>query len=392
MDQTYGYGKGDFHLDSLRARQERQFDRDLRYFVGFMPSVNSDEILSSLDNVVKEKAVLHANLDLIKKAKLRCQLNKLQLGDIPRFVQRECQIGSMHLKKKLQREERAQEGWESQKLGKVLSKTRIETLGRNFLEFIVSAEQRFPLLFAEGQRHEFFKFKAKKGRAVQVSGASCQRSIRNMLSKLKLKERRRRKKNDRLKPRLWQIAGAKCFQKSKDKGKINNFLKENKAYKPLRRSNKRFKKNLMCIQTQPNMEIDSHNCSPTSIPRFRKCSTKGCFEISKKKINFLDRTKSVKKNRSCRNLLNSKNSNKTGGILRKYGSNQNLRNNWGARGINTNLQKENATRMTKTGSAFFLRRKVFKRQKTQPNIRQKGLGRFFSVKAIQSKQRIQTSS
>lgn len=389
MEQTYGYGKGDFHLDSLRARQERQFDRDLRYFVGFMPSVKSNEILSSLDNVVKEKAVLHANLNLKKKSKLRGQLKKLKLGDIPNFVQKNCQIGSMHLKKKLRKEERAQEGWDSQKLGKTLSKTKIETLGRNFLEFIVSAEQRFPLLFAEGQKHEFFKFKAKKAKKLQMTGASCQKNVRNMLSKLKLKERRMKKQNQNSQSKLWRIKNKKYQSSLINPKKTNNFVKNQKLEKKPSKNRKIDTKNsIMSFESKWVYNLDQNNGSPISIPKMKTCNTEGCFEIARKPINSLQNIKKLERNRSFKNKLSThKNS---FNYFPNYGSHKKFNLNT-KNPKNIISEKENHKTIIKTGSAFFFRKKVFKRKNTKNNIKKKGLKNSFSIKAIRSQEWNKTS-
>ena len=62
-----GYGQGDFHLDTLRTQQEKQFEKDLKYFVQFLPSIQENEIITSVDRVIKRKILKHANVNYQQK-------------------------------------------------------------------------------------------------------------------------------------------------------------------------------------------------------------------------------------------------------------------------------------------------------------------------------------
>lgn len=81
-----------------------------------------------------------------------------------------------------------------------LSEAKLEKLGKNYLDFIASAESRFPLLFGrEAQIKKFKKFNAAKleyqqgSRGGKYSELGTKRDILNKLSQNKLMERRLKK-------------------------------------------------------------------------------------------------------------------------------------------------------------------------------------------------------
>lgn len=81
-----------------------------------------------------------------------------------------------------------------------LSETKLEKLGKNYLDFIASAESKFPLLFGrDAQIRKFKKFKAAKleyqqgARGGKYSELGTKKDILNKLSQNKLLERRLKK-------------------------------------------------------------------------------------------------------------------------------------------------------------------------------------------------------
>jgi hypothetical protein len=113
-----------------------------------------------------------------------------------------------------------------------LSESRLEHLGKNYLDFIASAESRFPLLFGkEAQIRKFKKFKASKleyqhgARGGKYSELGTKKDIINKLSQNKLLERRLKKEKSK-----------KLYHKSAFR---SNTLKNIKSKKFLSRTNSR---------------------------------------------------------------------------------------------------------------------------------------------------------
>lgn len=102
-----------------------------------------------------------------------------------------------------------------------MSEAKLEKLGKNYLDFIASAESRFPLLFGrEARIRKFKKFKAAKleyqegARGGKYSELGTKKDILNKLSQNKLLERRLKKellkKNGRFGINvLWQSEGSR---------------------------------------------------------------------------------------------------------------------------------------------------------------------------------------
>lgn len=104
MDIATSYPLRNYHIDSMSSRQERQFDKDLKYFVHFLPNEQSTHFVKSVEKVMKRKAVYHANVQLKKKRKLRLNIQGMGIEEMPKFLKQECKLGSQELKNKLKQE------------------------------------------------------------------------------------------------------------------------------------------------------------------------------------------------------------------------------------------------------------------------------------------------
>ena len=144
---------------------------------------------------------------------------KISLNGISDFYSKDCYLPSEQLKYRLSTEERMVH--ENVVLDKKISDSKLDNIGRNYLEFISEVPNKFPLLILN-KTNNFCKFKAEKDLKKNYK-ESVVRNINNNISKKKLLKRKENKKYD--KPYL--IKSQKRNMKDKEnKTKVNSKLEE----------------------------------------------------------------------------------------------------------------------------------------------------------------------